>query len=214
MSSFPRSPYISKGVIEIIDPLTLASKSIQFQYNPDTITRTLTPKTKTQTGNTETFRLEDAPDEEITVDIELDATDQLEYPNENTVVVKQGINPQLSALETILYPPSDQIISNAALAEKGEMEIIPPAGPMTLFIFGTKRILPVRITRCQITEEAYDTTLNPIRAKVTIAMKVLTYTDLQRPSMAYSLYHINHVNKETAAELATTNKGYGLKHKS
>ena len=51
-------------------------------------------------------------------------------------------------------------------------------GPLTLFIFGPKRIMPVRITEFSIVEEAFDVALNPIRAKISLGMRVLTVDDL------------------------------------
>ena len=46
----------------------------------------------------------------------LDATDQLEFPDQNGTVVEFGIQPQLAALETIVYPASSQLLSNNSLA--------------------------------------------------------------------------------------------------
>ena len=50
--------------------------------------------------------------------------------------------------------------------------------PLTLFIWNKNRTLPVRLTDFSITEEAFDTSLNPIRAKVNIGMRVLSVDDL------------------------------------
>ncbi len=55
---------------------------------------------------------------------------------------------------------------------------IPPEAPLTLFIWGIKRVLPVRLTDFSITEEAFDVNLNPIRAKVSLGMRVLSVDDL------------------------------------
>ena len=201
MSSFPGSPRLSKGAIEIIDTTgAVTPKFIFFQYNPDSISRTLTPKDSKQgDNNSEPFRLEGAPEETITVDIELDATDKLEFPQQNFVTVLLGISPQLAALETLIYPKVSRIMENELLAESGKMEIIPPVGPLTVFIFGIDRALPVKITQFSITEEAYDNHLNPIRAKVSISMKVLTYSYLQPSTIAYKLYQANHLIKEASA---------------
>jgi hypothetical protein len=67
--------------MSVIDKPGATPEFIYFQYNPDTITRTLTPKHSKPVGNSsETFRLEGVPSETITIDIELDTTDQLEHP--------------------------------------------------------------------------------------------------------------------------------------
>ena len=51
--------------------------------------------------------------------------------------------------------------------------------------------MPVRLTEFSITEEAFDTALNPIRAKVSTAMRVLTVDDLgfdDRGGLLYLIY--------------------------
>ena len=200
MSSFPRSPRLLKGAIARIDTAGSMPKFIMFQYNPDTISRTLTPKYNTSNdSNVENFRLGGVPDEEITVSIEFDATDHLEHPEVNPVTALLGVNPQLSALETLVYPASEQVISNTTLAESGTMEIAAASCPVTLFVFGVSKILPVKIKSYTIEEQAYDTKLNPILAKVTLKMSVLTYSSLQQSQLAYSLYQVNHVGKEVMA---------------
>ena len=50
--------------------------------------------------------------------------------------------------------------------------------PLTLFVWGPQRVLPVRLTELSVTEEAFDPQLNPIRAKVSLGLRVLTYNDL------------------------------------
>ena len=55
---------------------------------------------------------------------------------------------------------------------------MPIETPLTLFILAQIDILPVRITEFSITEEAFDTSLNPIRAKVSLGMRVLSVDDL------------------------------------
>ena len=46
--------------------------------------------------------------------------------------------------------------------------------PLTLFVWSARRILPVRITEYSVTEEAFDPALNPIRAKVSLGIRVLS----------------------------------------
>ncbi len=208
MSSFPRSPRLRKGAIVSLDALSLVPQTIVFQYNPDSLSRTLNPKTtQNKAGGAETFRLEGPPEEQIDLEIELDAADQLENPAQNPSTVLMGINPQLAALETIMYPKSSQVIANTELAALGTMEIVPPEGPFTVFVWGPNRVLPVRLVTLKVSEEAYDTELNPIRAKVTLSLKVLSYADLQKSHVGYSLYMANHTGKETMAAAAGAGAG-------
>lgn len=162
------------------------------------MTRSLTAKTPTGEGTTaEVTRLSGAPDEQIDLDIEIDATDQLE--SAEPTAVGMGIYPQLSALEMLLYPKSVKVILNTALMAAGTMEVVPPEAPLTLFIWGIKRVLPVRLTRFIINEEAYDTTLNPIVAKVTLGMKVLSYNDFPVSHPGYHAFLAHQVVKEAMA---------------
>jgi len=50
--------------------------------------------------------------------------------------------------------------------------------PLALFVWSVQRVVPVRVTELSIVEEAFDTSLNPIRAKVTLGMRALSVMDL------------------------------------
>ena len=181
MSSFPGSPRLLKGALIGIDPLNPLARVVVFQYNPDTMTRKLEPRAVAAEGDRgEAFRLTGAPKETITLNVEIDATDQLELPNEgqNQVATQLGIHPQLAMLETIIYPTSDHLRQTDLLALIGTIEVAPAQAPLTLFIWSKNRVLPVRLTDFSITEEAFDPNLNPIRAKVSLGMRVLSVNDL------------------------------------
>jgi hypothetical protein len=137
----------------------------------------------------------------ITVDVEIDATDLLVMAD--ALAVSMGIYPQLSALEMLIYPKSALVIANTVLLALGTIEIIPPEAPMTLFIWGPKRVLPVRLTQFSIAEEAYDVNLNPIRAKVTLGLQVLSYNDLPLSHPGYALFLAHQVVKETMATISS-----------
>ncbi len=96
MTTFPGSPKLQKGAIIGLDPPNPLASVVVFQYNPDTLTRTLTPQTTTSsdTSRGEALRLKGPPEESITIDIEIDATDQLEKGD--TSAVNMGIYPALS----------------------------------------------------------------------------------------------------------------------
>lgn len=200
MTSFPGSPRLFKGAIIGLDPVNPLASVIVFQYNPDTLTRRLDARS-TGGGDTsdrsEAFRLTGPPKETITLSMEVDAADQLETVN--PLAVAFGVYPALSALEMLLYPKSATVIANTALAQAGNLEIIPPEAPMTLFVWGAQRVLPVRLTSFSITEEAYDTLLNPIRAKVDLSLQVLSYVDLKLTNPGYTLFLAHQIAKEIMA---------------
>jgi hypothetical protein len=203
MTDTPISPRLVKGAIigfDIMNPL--ASITI-FQYNPDTVTRTLTAQTSGgETGNrSEPMRLKGPPTEAFRLDVEIDATDQLETGNPLATVF--GIYPQLSALEMLLYPKTATVIANTIMLATGATEIIPVEAPFTLFIWGIKRVVPVRLTDFSITEEAYDTGLNPIRAKVSLGLRVLNYNDFPIDHPGYAMFVVHQVIKEVMAVIGS-----------
>ena len=114
-------------------------------------------------------------------------------------VAELGDKSQLAALETIVYPPSDQLIGNNALARSGTLELVPMQSFLTLFVWSKSRILPVRITDFSVTEEAFDPQLNPIRAKVSLSLRVLSIDDLGFDSKGGSLFMIYQQQKERLA---------------
>lgn len=202
MTDFPGSPRILKGAIVSVGTAGSQGAVIVFQYNPDTLTRSLTARAAGADGNRgEALRLKGPPEETVRLEIEIDATDQLAEGNPQ--VSSLGLHPTLAALELLLYPSSGLMIANQALAAVGVIEIIPPEAPLTLFIWGPKRVLPVRLTEISVTEEAHDVNLNPTRAKVSLSMRVLTYQDLGLLSRGGSLHMAHQVAKEALARLNT-----------
>ena len=180
MTTFPNSPAVLKGGLVLIDPVTAAVlRVIALQYNPDTLSRTLQPKAVTDAQDrSQALRLTGTPVETIKLEAEIDATDQLEFPEQNQVAAQAGVFPALSALETVIYPTSAQLQANNQLADSGTLEILPMETPLALFVWSQRRIVPVRITEFSVTEEAFDVALNPIRVKVSLGMRVLSVDDL------------------------------------
>lgn len=203
MTTFPRSPRLIKGAIVGVDLLSPLASVIIFQYNPHTLTRRLEAQTSGGEGSdrSEALRLKGPPVETISLDVEIDAADQLEKAESEAVGM--GIYPQLSALEMLLYPKTSLVIANAALMMAGTLEIVPPEAPFTLFIWGPKRVLPVRLTGFDITEEAHDANLNPIRAKVSLSLRVLTYSDFAVGHPGYNLFLAHQIAKEAMAILGS-----------
>ena len=202
MTTFPNSPRLIKGGIVLIDPETSAVKRIiTLQYNPDTLSRTLQLQGVGAEGGdrSQALRLKGPPVETIKLDAEIDATDQLEQADSDAGQV--GIHPQLAALETIVYPTSTQLLENNRLAQSGTLEIAPMQAPLTLFIWSKNRVLPVRLTDFSITEEAFDANLNPIRAKVSLGLRILSIDDVGFDHKGGSLYMSYQQNKERLASM-------------
>lgn len=201
MSTFPGSPKLVRGGIVLLDPATSkVLRIVTLQYNPDTLTRSLQVQSLQDPGQrSQPMRLTGPPVETIKFDAEIDATDQMQ--NGDKVTAENGIHPQLAALETIIYPTSAQLISNNNQASSGTLEIAPMETPLTLFIWNKNRIIPVRITEFSVTEEAFDANLNPIRAKVSLGLRVLSVDDLGFDHKGSGLYLNYQQNKEKLSGL-------------
>ena len=204
MSGFPNSPRLVKGGIVTMDPDTSAVQSvIALQYNPDSLSRTLQIQAiqGSQDGvRVDALRLRGPAVETIKIEAELDATDQLEQ--QNPTAMQYGLQPQLAQLEMLVNPTVETLESDDSLANAGTLEIIPLEQPLTLFIWSKSRVVPVRLTDFSITEEAFDPNLNPIRAKVSLGLRVLSVDDLgfQHPGGRMFMTYLT--NKEQLASQA------------
>jgi hypothetical protein len=205
MSSFPGSPRLFKGGIVLLDPRSgVVLRVIALQYNPDTLSRTLQVQGTTGEGGDrlEALRLKGPPIETIKLDAEIDATDQLEFPDQNPTAARLGVQPELALLESLLYPRSGELQANNLLAQAGTLEIAPVQAPLTLFVWGQSRLVPVRVTEFSVVEEQFDPLLNPIRAKVSLGLRVLSVNDLEFGSKGGSLFMIYQQQKESLAQKA------------
>lgn len=208
MTGFPGSPRLVRGGIVTLDPDTSVVQSvIALQYNPDSLSRTLqiqsTPAGQ-DGARTDALRLRGPAIETIKVEAELDATDQLEFPIKFPLAVKFGLHPQLAQLEMLINPTVETLMSDDAMANAGTLEIIPLEQPLTLFVWSASRVIPVRLTEFSVTEEAFDPQLNPIRAKVSLGLRVLNIDDLGFQHPGGRLFMSYLTNKEALAAQAAS----------
>ena len=213
----PLTPRFLRGGIVTMDPDTaVIIGSIALQYNPETVTRSLQIQSvpgPSDGTRVDMLRLRGPAIETIKVEVQLDATDQLEFPNQNPLAVWYGLQPQISQLEMLVNPTVETLLADDAMASAGTLEIIPLEQPLTLFVWSAQRVVPVRLTEFNITEEFFDVNLNPIRAKINLGMRVLNVDDLgfDHPGGRMFLTYLN--NKETMAGMvgsaALTTLGLG-----
>jgi hypothetical protein len=180
VSTFPGSPRLLRGGIVLVDPNSgSVARVITLQYNPDSISRTLQIQGSGEGGDrSEALRLKGPAVETFKLEAELDATDQLESPGDHPDAVRFGLHPQLAALESLLNPSVADLISQHRMASYGTIEIAAAEAPLALFVWSAQRVVPVRVTDFSITEEAFDPSLNPIRAKLSLGLRVLSVEDL------------------------------------
>jgi len=205
--TFPGSPRLARAGLVVLDALTGAVQQIiTLQYNPDSVTRAL--QAKGAAGDTndpgEALRLAGPPTETITLEAELDVSDQLADPDNNPTEVALGLLPRLAALEALLYPSAAQMQQHDALAQAGTVEILPIPGPLVVFVWSPDRVVPVRLTELSIVEQAFDPNLRPIRAKVSLSLRTLSVDDLGFGTRGGSIAMNHHLDIEQLATRAPT----------
>lgn len=205
MPTYPTGPRLLKGAIVAISDDSPQPRTITLQYNPESVKRSLQAQTAggDEGQRSQIVRFIGAPVETFDLEVSIDAVDQLERGDNNAV--NNGIYPQLALLETLVYPFSTQVKQNDALLASGSLEIAPLAAPLTLFVWGPNRVLPVRLNTLSISEELFDTTLNPIRATVSLNMRALSYSDLSPNTRGYNLFMVYQQGKEAMATLGISN---------
>lgn len=127
--SYPNSPFLLKGALIYFGaPMLIPIPNIiVFQYNPETMSRTLTPwqppqrevtvddqgrATRAALTAQQRYSLAQPydPAETFSLTLELDATDALEHPESHPVAVATGVADRLAAIEMLMYPPGDSLL--------------------------------------------------------------------------------------------------------
>ncbi|WP_353474574.1 hypothetical protein PVT71_21750 [Salipiger sp. H15] len=201
MTGFTRSPKLLRAGLVLISPESGAvDRIISLQYASETLTRSLEVQgIADEPDRSQPLRLTGPAVETISLEAALDATDQLEAPGENPDAVAFGLFPVLSALETLIHPTTAQLERQKAQSAAGSFEIAPAETPLTLFVWSASRIVPVRVTQMSITEEMFDERLNPIHAKVSLSLRVLSVDDLGFGHRGSGLYLAYLKSKESFA---------------
>lgn len=191
------SGFVLKGALVEFMPTFLPiplPNVIIFQYNPETMTHTWTQPQAAGGSGTETsnpLAVQGMPGEQFSFTLAMDSDDDIANANGPSAGLAQvsGLYSRLAALEMLLYPTgttnalvgavSAAIGSALGGGSSGPTRNVPQSVmPVTLFIWGPGRIVPVRVTGLTITEKIYDSALNPTHAEAQISLKVLTPAEL------------------------------------
>lgn len=204
-TGYSRSPKLLKGALVEFSERFLGPipNVIVFQYNPEKLSRMLTvwqppggeAEQQTATTPTPVRAQPNDPPETITLELVLDAADALERPESHPVALLSGVADRLAALEMLLYPQEQSLLGGLLGSLTGSLSVgaggisvgggagaaaapIPPSVvPVVLFVWGPGRIVPVRLKSFRVEEQAYSPLLYPLRATVTIELKLLTDKD-------------------------------------
>jgi hypothetical protein len=186
-----------------------SKRSLAFQYNPETLRRTLQPNVVggTEGSRSQALRFAGAANETITLDCRFSAVDDV---TPGTGVVRgDGIAPQLAALALLTYPKTRTVSTAQKELDKGSVEVLPAIAERLLFVWGGTRVLPVELTSATIVEELYDRNLVPILATVTLTLRAVTYSDVDETNKAFPEFISYQQNLEELAKKAFTSGGGG-----
>lgn len=134
-TGYSQTPRLLKGALIYFGaPMLIPVPNIiVFQYNPESMTRTLEPwkqielpeitlrKGEKLEENLEYQKYMKAlaslaqpydPEESFSLALELDASDALETPEKHPVALLTGIADRLAAIEMLMYPPGDSLAGN------------------------------------------------------------------------------------------------------
>ena len=190
-------PRILRGALAVYRnnrPGSAPEQLIVFQYNPESMRRSLATRTEKASpeeasdARQDVLQVPGPPVETINLTVELDAADQLELPSSNDTVAEHGLHPALAALELLMYPDEQQVEDADAAAERGEAQVYAGDLPLVLLVWGRSRVVPVKVTGFSVTEEAFDPQLNPIHAKVDLGLQVLTDLELPSGTLGFDAY--------------------------
>ena len=82
-----------------------------------------------------------------------------------------------------------------------------------LFVWGRKRVLPVRIASLKIDESVYNNHLNPVRAEIEASLEVLGEAEARDdPAVRSALDHTNAGRRELAQHVLRQHGLAGLEH--
>jgi hypothetical protein len=183
MSVNPLRPRLTLGAFAVGPSPDL----IVFQYNPEQLTRRVEPQmVGGQADRAYGVRFTGAPRETIELQLRFDASDGLEH--KDPVTQELGVANRLARLELLAYPDLASVAQRSALLDQGVIEIVPDYALPLMLILGPNRSLPVKIEQYSVSEQQFDTLLNPIRATVDLSLHALTYSDVLSSNPAYGRF--------------------------
>jgi hypothetical protein len=210
-TGYPRSPRFLKGGLVAYQLPDLLPTIIVFQYNPEEMSHSLQGRQGGGGGKADALRVNGPPEQTFTFTMDLDATDQLEQPQQNPITLQHGLHPVIAALERLMHPSYVSVVANEALALFGSAFILAEQAPLALLVWGPRRVLPVQVHSLTIKEQAFDQNLNPIRATADVSLRVLTYRDLDVTNPGYWVYMASFTQKEVLAGINTIGDAAGIR---
>jgi len=133
--------------------------------------------------------------EAFTVQIRVDFAERVEGTEQ--LEPELGIAPEIAALEELLFPAATE---SDAPSDNTEPTRARPQRWTVLFVWGRKRVYPVRIAGMTINETSHNAQLNPVRAEIDVALEVLGEADARDNVAVSSALEFTANNRRQMAE--------------
>jgi hypothetical protein len=172
----------TQGAFAIYEPddTALLSRFIPFRFNPEGLTRQLAIEQAQGGGSAAAAGATEAQGEQgadagsgslkesVSVLLRFDLAERA--ATLSALPAEYGVMPEIAALEDLLHPAETE-----AEAPSDGSEPVRARGrlPLVLFIWGERRVMPVKITGMTIAESLYNAKLYPIRAEVEVSLELL-----------------------------------------
>ena len=167
------------------EELVSMSRFLPFRFNPEQLSRQLSIEqaqgqgaqpsaagTSGGDGGSSTDQGADADSgalkEAFTVTLRFDLAAREE--TKSNLPVEFGVLPEISALEDLLHPTETAADQPS---DGGESVRARSRRPLVLFIWGERRVVPVKITGMTINEQFFNGQLYPTRAEVEVSLETL-----------------------------------------
>ena len=200
-STYQEPVRLFKGALIAYDAETQKTgERVYFQYNPEQLSRTLTPTYK---QDEEGKLFIGAPGEKIDLTVKLQAVDLMvaKTKKKELEAAGRGLYAQLATLELLVYPESSAISKYEQELRSGKKGTVPASAKPLLFQWGPRRLLPVRLTSVSVTETLFNIALSPIVAEVKLGMEVESI--LKAAGLTYDLLLQHLQGMEEIAEYET-----------
>lgn len=205
----------TKGAFAVFEPeqTTKISRFIPFRFNPETLSRSLSIEQSSSGGGQpaggsggggETAEQGSDADsgslkESFNILLRFDLAEREEqHSSPNKSNIQFGVFPEISAMEDLVYTvesttsqPSD---GSEPVKARGQR-------PLVLFIWGEKRVVPVKITGMTINETLFNGKLYPIRAEVDVALEVLGEANARDNSRVRSSLDFTGANRRKMSKI-------------
>ena len=188
-----------KGAFVLINRLNASQKSmVPFQYNPDTLTRSLAPRYYQSQGD----RFTGPASQSIDLTARLEASD-------NGGTDPNGVLPQMAALELMINPSSTDLSTYSQDVKSNKLQAVPPLAPRVLFIWGPSRVLPVRLNSLTVTETMFNENLTPVIADVAVMMELYPFEEASDADFQYIVNNLKNLERQQS-NLVTTGVQIGV----